>query len=144
MLTNQELAKFLKHVESPFDEKLGIKVIKVEKGKAILELETKRDFTNNIGLIHGGVTFSLCDTAMGLAALTLGIDSVTVEMKINYLSPVKADEKITAIGKVLKKGRTFVIAESVVYQEDKLVAKSIGTHFVQNPTENERRSFYAG
>ena len=53
MLTNQELAKFLKHVESPFDEKLGIKVIKVEKGKAILELETKRDFTNNIGLIHG-------------------------------------------------------------------------------------------
>ncbi len=137
MTINNELENdYLKKLDCPFNKKLGIKVIESNEGRVIIALESKQDFTNSNGIIHGGVTASLCDTAMGASVMTLGINTITVEMKVNYLSPGGTDGKLIAIGKIVKRGRTFVIAESEVYYKDKLIAKSLGTYFVKNQKEN--------
>ena len=68
--------------------------------------------------------------------MTLGINPVTVEMKLNYLAPGSVDGKLIAKGKVVKAGRTLVISEGEVYHKDKLIAKSLGTYYVKNPTKN--------
>jgi acyl-CoA thioesterase len=68
---------------------------------------------------------------MGATVMTLGINPMTVEMKVNYLSPGGTDGKLIAIGKIVKNGRTLVIAESEVYYKDKMIAKSLGTYFVE-------------
>ena len=81
MTANKEpVMKFLKKVNCPFNNKLGIKVIEAEKGRAVIELEVNKDLSNNYGIIHGGVTASLCDTAMGATVMTLGINPMTDEM----------------------------------------------------------------
>lgn len=119
-------------VQAPFNKKLGIKIIKAKKGSVELELDPKPDLANGLGIVHGGVTASLCDSAMGFAVMTLGIVPVTVEMKLNYLSPGSIDQKLIAKGAVVKEGRTLIIAESQVYSGEKLVAKSLGTYFGQS------------
>ncbi len=137
MTINNKLENdYLKNLDCHFNEKLGIKVLESDEGRVIIALESKQDFTNSNGIIHGGVTASLCDTAMGASVMTLGINTITVEMKVNYLSPGGTDGKLIAIGKIVKRGRTFVIAESEVYYKDKLIAKSLGTYFVKNQKEN--------
>lgn len=134
MIVNDELiVAFVKNMESPFDKKMGIELKKAEKGSAILELQTKQDFTNSLGIIHGGIIASLCDAAMGAAVMTLGIYPITVEMKLNYLFPGDVDRKLVAIGSIVKKGRTFMIIEGEVYHKDQLIAKSLGTYYVQDP-----------
>lgn len=127
-LFNEILKKSMK---APFNEKLGIKLVKAERGRVILELDTKRDLANGIGIVHGGVTASLCDTAMGAAAMTLGINPVTVEMKLNFLSPGSIESVLVAEGRIVKEGQTLIISEGEVYNGDKLIAKSLGTYFVQ-------------
>jgi uncharacterized protein (TIGR00369 family) len=133
---NKLIIDFLKNIDSPFDKKLGVKLVEAKKGRVVIELRTKKSFTNSNGVIHGGLTASLCDAAMGASVMTFGINSVTVEMKVNYLSPGGPDGKFIAIGRVVKKGHTLVIAESEVYYKNKLIAKSLGTYFVEHPKEN--------
>lgn len=118
-------------VKAPFNEKLGVKLIEAQKGRAVLELDAKQGLTNGLGIIHGGVTASLCDNAMGFAAMTLGIIPVTVEMKLNFLSPGSIEGTLVAKGRIVKEGRTLIIGEGEVYNGDKLIAKSLGTYFAQ-------------
>lgn len=132
-ISEETKSRLLQNLSSPFDGILGVKVVDAERGKVIIEVEPKEEFTNSLGIIHGGVTASLCDTAMGAAAMTLGITPVTVEMKINYISPAGTDSKLTGVGKVVKEGRTLIFTESEIYYEDKLVAQSLGTYIVKNP-----------
>lgn len=137
MIANNELIKeFFKKIESPFDKKLGVKLIDAQESRVVIELGVNQDLTNSSGIVHGGVTASLCDTAMGASIMTLGVDPVTVEMKLNYLYPGGTDSKLIAIGKVVKQGRTLIIAEGDVYCKDKLIARSLGTYFAQNSTGN--------
>lgn len=136
MTTNNGVTiDFLKNINSPFDKKLGLRVVEVERGKAVIELNIKQEFLNSNGIIHGGLTASLCDTAMGASAMTLGVNPLTVEMKVNYLSPGGTDGKFIAVGRVIKEGRTLIFAESEIYYNDKLIAKSIGTYIVKQPRE---------
>ncbi|NLZ54490.1 MAG: PaaI family thioesterase [Thermoanaerobacteraceae bacterium] len=120
-----------KAVQAPFNKKLDIKIINVQKGSVELELDTNRDLANGLGIVHGGVTASLCDSAMGFAAMTLGVFPVTVEMKLNFLSPGSIGDRLIAKGKIIKEGKTLIIADGEVYSGNKLIAKSLGTYFAQ-------------
>lgn len=115
--------------DSPFYNLLGFKLVEVKEGEATLEVDAGEDLLNYFGILHGGATASLVDSVMGVAVRTLGKTSVTVEMKLNYLRPIKPFKKITAMSKVIKKGKNLIVVEADVFQEDNLVAKSLGTYF---------------
>ena len=85
------------------------------------------------GAAHAGVAFALGDSAAGYAALSLmpeGQEVMTVEMKINLLSPA-VGERLEAVGEVVRAGRklSVVRAEVVALQGDarKTVALLQGT-----------------
>ena len=120
---------------APFNDLLGIKIVEASYGKVILELQGREALANSLKIVHGGATATLCDVAMGAAIGTLGLIPITVEMKINYLSPGQIDGTITAKGKVIKSGKTLVISEGEIYQGDKLLAKSLGTYSTKTPEE---------
>jgi len=115
--------------KAPFSKVLGIRILKAQKGYVELALDTKQDLANHIGILHGGVTASLCDSAMGFAVMTLGIVPVTVEMKLNYLAPGSIGHTLIAKGKVVKEGKTLIITDGEVYDGERLIAKSSGTYF---------------
>ena len=120
-------------VQAPFNKKLDIKIVKVQRGSVDLELDTNPDLANGIGIVHGGVTASLCDSAMGFAVMTLGFFPLTVEMKLNYLLPGRIGDRLIAKGKIIKEGKSLMIVEGEIYSGEKLIVKGIGTYLAQKP-----------
>ncbi|RWU23529.1 thioesterase [Pseudomonas alkylphenolica] len=116
-------------VLSAFSELLGCQLQRLESGVAEMTLALEPHLRNRGGKMHGGVIFSLVDTAMGLACSSAhGFDqqSVTLECKINYLRAV-SDGEVLCIARVLHAGRRTLVVDADVRQGDKLVAKAQGT-----------------
>lgn len=114
---------------SPFIELMGYKMIEIGKGEVAIEFNPGKEMLNAIGIVHGGSTAALCDTAMGFAVRSLGKIPTTVEMKINYLLPINLNERVIARGRVIKEGENICVAECEIIKENKIAVKSIGTYF---------------
>ncbi len=104
-------------------------VIKVEKNYCKLEGTLTETSMNHLNIAHGGYIFGLADTAAGIAAISDGRNAVTVDSNINYFKPAKGN-KLIAIAKVLKSGKTISVFEVLIYDEkEELVAKSTITYY---------------
>src|ERR1700756_3045140 len=93
----------------PIARLLGFRLVSVEPGRAVFEMEIDERHHNPMGTLHGGVYCDLADAAMGFAyAATLGQGEgfTTVELKINFLRAVRRS-KLTAEAKVVKAGATL-------------------------------------
>jgi uncharacterized protein (TIGR00369 family) len=87
---------------------IGAQLLKVLPGEVHLQLAFRPELTQQHGFLHAGIITSIIDTACGYAALSLlpaGTGVLTVEYKVNFLSP-GAGERFVAIGKVRRSGRT--------------------------------------
>lgn len=115
---------------TPYYKYLGIDVIEASDGRAKLRLDFKDYLTHPFGYFHGGVIASLADSAginSVLSTLKGEEKAITLEMKINYLLPVK-DTVVFAEARVIHRGRKSAVADVDVKSEDgKLVAKAIVT-----------------
>ena len=115
---------------SPVAQLIGFRLVQVEPGRAVLELEAGRQHANPMGTLHGGILCDIADAAMGIAyASTLeeGESFTTLELKINFLKPVW-NSKLTATGRLVKRGRTVGMTEcDVVDGKGSLVARSSST-----------------
>lgn len=107
---------------------LGATLEHVSPGAVEIALRPTAEVTQQHGFAHAGAVSAIADTAAGYAALTLmpaGAGVLTAEFKINLLAPARGD-RIIAIGKVVKSGRTLTLAQSEIFAEDgnqsKLVA----------------------
>ena len=92
---------------------IGATLARVEPGLAAIELPYRADITQQHGLVHGGITAMIADTAAGYAAYSLfpaASSILTVEFKINLIAPADG-ERLVATGRVKKPGRTLTICE---------------------------------
>ncbi len=115
---------------NPFIKFVGIQVPELGKGYARFVLPFKPELANSIGLMQGGVIAALADEAVAFALYSLvpvGETFNTVEMKINYLAPVK-EGTVVAEAQIPKRGRTISLGEFEVRQGERLVAKGLCTY----------------
>ncbi|TMU87906.1 PaaI family thioesterase [Bacillus sp. BHET2] len=88
---------------------------------------------NSLQIVHGGVTATLVDTAMGtLANMVLpdGFGAVTTNLNVHYLAP-GVGERLTAHATIVHQGsKTLVVDGKVVSSEGKVVAHSTGSFFI--------------
>jgi uncharacterized protein (TIGR00369 family) len=114
----------------PVAQLLGMRLVEVEDGRAVFELETDDRFWNPMGTVHGGILCDLADAALGVCwASTLGEGETftTVELKINFLRPIR-EGSLKAVGTVTKRGRHIGMTEcEVIDEEGRLVAKASAT-----------------
>lgn len=99
---------------------LGIHYIQRGDGTAICELEVDASLWNPGKVAHGGVLYSLVDSAMGAAVFTAlppGWGCLTAELKLNYLRPVRQGRAI-ASAQVVHRGRTLAIVTGEVRDAD--------------------------
>lgn len=119
--------------DSPYWELLGIRIERVTVGSARLALTCKSDLLQLFGQVHGGAIASLIDSSVAVAlALTLSPEekSTTVELKVNYLEPVRAGE-IYADSKIVKRGKKIIVGTTEVTDQDgRLVAIGTVTYMV--------------
>lgn len=84
---------------------------------------------NPFNIVHGGLIFSIGDTAMGVKCRSLGRNAVTLNASINFISP-GTGKYLIATSKIIKNGsRTCVLECEIKNDEDKLVAIMNGTYF---------------
>lgn len=119
--------------KAPIAKLVGFEIAEAGEGRAVVTIETGPQHFNPMGTLHGGILCDIADTAMGFAfasTLALGESFTTVELKINYLRPVR-EARLRADGQVVQRGRTVGYCECDVTDENgKLVAKSSSTCLV--------------
>lgn len=115
-----------------FNHFLGIKITRLDEEGCTAVLKIRPEFYNSIeGVVHGGVTSTLADVAMGHGAAphVNGVQQcVTVESKISYLAPARGDWLI-ADAKAVKRGKRLIVMEaSVTTGAGEVVAVALGTY----------------
>ena len=112
---------------------LGMKIISAEAGTGRVGITVDERLMHPQQIVHGGVIFTLADTAMSMALMPLlpqGTRFGTLEAKINFLLPVRAGE-LLAEGTVVHMGRSTAVAEATVYNivegEQRAISKVLGT-----------------
>ena len=117
----------------PYWTLLGIEMLDVKKGWAKLQLPFAKKLTHPYGIAHGGVIFSLADSAVAMALLGLvekGERFTTVEMNINYVSPFR-EGNITAEARIVNKGSRIALGDVDVRDDQGgLVAKCLATYTI--------------
>lgn len=111
-----------------FSQWLGIERIKVEPGQCVLKMKIRKDMLNGFAIAHGGITYSLADSALAFASNSHGRKSVSVETSISHIEPLKEGDIITAEAKEVSLSNKIGIYEvTVTNQEGKKVALFKGT-----------------
>ena len=114
-------------------ELIGAAITRVEPGLVEIVLPYRADLCQQHGFFHAGITATIADSAGGYAAFSLfPADSsvLTTEFKINLLAPADG-ERLRALGRVVKPGRTLTICDVEVFAvkngQEKLCAKLLQT-----------------
>jgi uncharacterized protein (TIGR00369 family) len=114
-------------------ETIGASLTSVSPGVVEIVLPFREDLTQQHGYLHAGIVTSIVDSACGYAAMSLtpvGADVLSVEYKINLLSPAQG-ERMIARGRVVRAGRNLTVCAgdcfAVIDGQEKLVATMIAT-----------------
>jgi uncharacterized protein (TIGR00369 family) len=126
-----ELESFMRS-ESGLFSLANFHVKKISDGFAELTFLYSQNISRHGGMVHGGIISFALDNVGGMAVMTrnVGIDQVTLELKINFLEPLRK-EPFSATGRLLRHGRNVSVAESEMRDGDgKLCAKALGTWYM--------------
>ncbi len=112
---------------------IGARLSLVAPGHVEIELPFRDDLTQQHGFFHAGATSTVADSAGGYAAFSLfpsDASVLTVEYKINLIAPAEG-ERLRAVGRVLRPGRTLTLCDLEVFAVkaggSKLCAKGLQT-----------------
>lgn len=111
---------------------LGMRFDELEHGRVVISVQTRPDFANPLGIVHGGIAATLLDSVASCAVhttLPAGVSYTTLELKVNYVRAVQTSgETLTATGTVIHAGRRVATAEGrVVDDRDRLIAHATTT-----------------
>jgi len=96
---------------------LGMRIEALEDGIGRVSIQVDERLMHPQQIVHGGVIFTLADTAMSMALISVippGTRFSTIEAKINFLAPVRAGE-LQAEASIVQQGRSIAVLEATVY-----------------------------
>ena len=108
--------------QDPFSTWLGIEVLECEIGRCRVALTVKKDMLNSMGKAHGGISYSLADTAFGFAANTHGKYAVSIETSINHIEALNEGDYLVAESVIEKVNNKLGFNIVEVKRGDELVA----------------------
>ena len=120
----------------PFHEHVALTIESAENGRARLRMKWRPEHALTTGALHGGFLAILSDAAVHTAADTLlkpGETLTTIELKTNFLAPVRGQDAI-AQASIVKRGRTIILGEvDIRVESGEIVGKSLVTYMVLQP-----------
>ena len=113
-----------------FSQWLGIEVLDVKDGYSKIKMTIRKEMVNGFGIVHGGIPFSLADSAFAFACNNRNNLSVALDVTITFTKPVNIGDELTAEAKEVHNGRsTAVYLITVSNQKKEQVALFKGTCF---------------
>jgi len=116
-----------------FSQWMGIEILECEIGKCKIAMTVRADMLNSMGKAHGGISYTLADTAFGYAANTHGKYAVSIETSVNHIEAIELGDYLIAEATLdlqktkvgfniveVRRGETLVaLFKGVVYRTDK-------------------------
>ncbi len=116
------------YLNDPFSLWLGIERLEERPGFCRLKMKVRKEMLNGFGIAHGGITYSLADSALAFAANGHGKMAVSVETSISHTESVKEGDELFATASEKSKSNKIAIYEvEIKNQKDELVALFKGT-----------------
>jgi len=113
-----------------FSQWLGIKVLDVQEGYSKIQMTIRTEMVNGFGIAHGGIAFSLADSAFAFACNNRNNLSVALEASINFTKFVNVGDTLIAEAKEMHNGRsTGLYLIAITNQNNETVAHFKGTCF---------------
>lgn len=115
----------------PYVKLLGMELLDISFGEARLRLKMRDELRQPYGVLHGGATASLIDTAMAYAIISCLPESeraTTVDLTVHYLRPV-SDGEVVCTAKVVRAGRRILtVSAECVNEAGKITATALSTY----------------
>jgi len=113
-----------------FSAWLGLEVLSVEAGACTCRMTVREEMVNGFGVSHGGVVFSLADSAFAFACNSSGFITVSIENSIRYPAAIHPGDVLTATVKQAGgSSRLGYFVGEVTNQNDKVVGLFTGTSY---------------
>lgn len=110
---------------------LGVEVVSAEPGRAVTRIEVRDEHRNFFGVAHGGLVFSLADTAFGVAANAHGRLAAMIDAHITMTEGVLPGDVLTASAEEVSSSRRIGVYRATVTRsrngEERTVATFTGT-----------------
>jgi len=113
--------------QDAFSQWLGITLLEVGPGFARIGMTVRDDMVNGFGVCHGGVTFSLADSALAFASNTNGRVTVSIDNSITYPAPIHIGDVLTAHAEQESASKRLAFYRVVVRRDHEAVALFRGT-----------------
>jgi acyl-CoA thioesterase len=116
-----------------FSKWLGIEIIEIKEGYSKIKMTIRKEMTNGFEIVHGGITFSLADSAFAFACNSRNNLSVALDTSINFTKPALVNDILIAEAKEIHNGNSTGLYQiSITNQYDHLIAVFKGTCFRMN------------
>jgi len=107
---------------------LGVNINHIDKGTCSLSCVITNDMLNGFEITHGGISYSLADSALAFAANSYGFKCLSIETSISHTRPTKINDTLIATCKEINRSKRIGLYEvAVTNQDEKLVAYFKGT-----------------
>ena len=126
-LKDNYLGREVKDSRSEAGNWLGFTLEHIEKGKATLNLEVRKEMANPYGNIHGGMMSLVIDEAIGWAVVSLDTENhyTSLTLNMDFLYAIKIGERLRAKSEVLRVGKKIINVECHVYDmADNILARA--------------------
>ncbi|MFM2337786.1 MAG: hydroxyphenylacetyl-CoA thioesterase PaaI [Bacteroidota bacterium] len=106
-----------------FSQWLGIKVLAVKEGYSKIKMTVRPEMVNGFGIVHGGIAFSLADSAFAFACNNRNQLSVALDTSINFIKPVQVGDVLEAEAIEIHNGKsTGLYTITITNQKEQVVA----------------------
>ncbi len=117
-------------ISDAFSNWLGIKVIEINEGYSKIQMTVRAEMLNGLGIVHGGIAFSLADSAFAFACNNRNNLSVALDTSINFIKAVHIADILIAEAVEMHNGKsTGIYHITISNQEQQTVALFKGTCF---------------
>lgn len=113
-----------------FSQWLGIEILEIREGYSKTKMKVRKEMMNGLGIVHGGIAFSLADSTFAFACNNRNNLSVALDTSINFLKPVSVDDILIAEAIEIHNGKsTGLYQVTITNQHEHKVALFKGTCF---------------
>ena len=113
--------------EDDASKAMGMQIVSVREGSAVLSMTVQENMVNGHGMCHGGMIFSLADSAFAFACNSQNFAAVAAGASIDFLAPASAGDVLTASASIVSQGKkTGLYDVAVRNQSNRLVAQFRG------------------
>ena len=130
-MANKVIAQVMQ--QDLFSQWLGIEVLEIKEGTSKIKMLVRAEMINGLGIVHGGIAFSLADSCFAFACNNRNILSVALDTSISFLKPVNVGDILIAEATEMHNGRsTGLYHVTITNQKGHIVALFKGTCFRTN------------